>query len=186
MTTFITVYHSGVVITNEIGSYEFVGMKDTFLLNEFLILTNVVRLVRERLGWMDDGCEVRFEGCIDIRSSNGPRMKMISPICDEKEWTAYVGVMMKSEIHMIELAVRMVAHNDVCDESSQSPTLPEADDEQQVECGVLLTQLSQETQDDIAEEPPFIASNEIVEHVCGSVGVGDVLPDTGFILGVDP
>jgi hypothetical protein len=25
-----------------------------------------------------------------------------------------------------------------------------------------------------------------VEHVCGSVGVGDVLPDTGFISGVDP
>jgi hypothetical protein len=26
MATFISVYHSGVVITNEIGSYEFVGM----------------------------------------------------------------------------------------------------------------------------------------------------------------
>jgi hypothetical protein len=25
-----------------------------------------------------------------------------------------------------------------------------------------------------------------VEHICRSVGVGDVLPDTGFILGVDP
>jgi hypothetical protein len=27
MATFITVYHSGLIITNEIGSYEFVGMK---------------------------------------------------------------------------------------------------------------------------------------------------------------
>jgi hypothetical protein len=35
MTTFIAVYHSGVVITNEISSYEFVGMKETLLLNEF-------------------------------------------------------------------------------------------------------------------------------------------------------
>jgi hypothetical protein len=25
-----------------------------------------------------------------------------------------------------------------------------------------------------------------VEHVCESVGVGDVLPDTGFMSGVDP
>jgi hypothetical protein len=25
-----------------------------------------------------------------------------------------------------------------------------------------------------------------VEHVCGSVDVGDVLPDAGFISGVDP
>jgi hypothetical protein len=36
MATFITVYHSGVVVNNDIGSYEFVGMKkETFLLNEF-------------------------------------------------------------------------------------------------------------------------------------------------------
>jgi hypothetical protein len=49
MTIFIVVYHGGVVITNEIGSYKFVGMKkEIFLLNEFLTL--VVRLVRERLG----------------------------------------------------------------------------------------------------------------------------------------
>jgi hypothetical protein len=35
MATFITVYHSGVVVNNEIDSYEFVGMKkETFLLNE--------------------------------------------------------------------------------------------------------------------------------------------------------
>jgi hypothetical protein len=86
MVTFIAVYHGGVVITNDIGSYEFVGMKKvTFLLNEFLTLANVVYLVRERLGWMDEGCEVWFEGRIDIRSSNGPRMKMMSPVCDEKE-----------------------------------------------------------------------------------------------------
>jgi hypothetical protein len=62
MTTFIAVYHIGVVITNEIDSYEFVGMKkEIFLLNEFPALTNVVHLVHGRLGWMDEGCEVRFE-----------------------------------------------------------------------------------------------------------------------------
>jgi hypothetical protein len=187
MVTFIAVYHGGVVITNAIGSYEFVGMKkETFLLNEFLTLANGVHLVRDQLGWMDEGCEVRFEGRIDIESSNGPRMKTMSPVCDEKEWTDYAGVMMKSEICGIELVVRMVVHNDIGDESSRLPTLPEAVDEQHVECGVLLTQPPQETQDDIAEEPPFIGSNEPVEHVCGSVGVGDVLPDTCFISGVDP
>jgi hypothetical protein len=73
MTTFIAVFHSGVVVTNEIDSYEFVGMKETFLLNEFQTLENVVCLVRERLSWMDEGCEVWFEGRIDIGSSNGPR-----------------------------------------------------------------------------------------------------------------
>jgi hypothetical protein len=31
MATFIAVYHSGVVVTNEIGNYEFIGMKkETF------------------------------------------------------------------------------------------------------------------------------------------------------------
>jgi hypothetical protein len=62
MVTFIMVYHSEVVIINEIDSYEFVGMKETFLLNEILTLTNVVRLVRGQLGWIDEGREVRFEG----------------------------------------------------------------------------------------------------------------------------
>jgi hypothetical protein len=56
MTTLIVVYHSGMVITNEIGSYEFVGMKETVSFNEFSVLENLVGLVRERLGWMDEGC----------------------------------------------------------------------------------------------------------------------------------
>jgi hypothetical protein len=116
MTTFIAVYHSGVVITNEIDSYELVGMKEkTFLLNKFLILENVVYLVCERLGWMDEGCEVWFKGWIDIGSSNDPQMKTISPVCNEKEWAMYVKVMMKSEIYGIELVIRMVAWNDVGD-----------------------------------------------------------------------
>jgi hypothetical protein len=68
-------------------------------------------------------------------------MKTMSPVCDE-EWTTYVGVVIKSEIHGIELIARMVACNDVCDESSRSLTLPEAVDEQHVECGILLTQPS--------------------------------------------
>jgi hypothetical protein len=68
--------------------------------------------------------------------------------------------------------------------------LLEAVDEQHVECGMLLTQPSQETHADTdAKEPPFVASNEMllnVEPVCRSVSVGDVLPDTGFIPVVDP
>jgi hypothetical protein len=96
MTIFIVVYHSGVVITNEIDSYEFVGMKkETFLLNEFLTLENAVRLVREWLGWMDEGCEVRFEGRIDIKSSNDPRMKTMSLVYNEKVWTMYASIVMK-------------------------------------------------------------------------------------------
>jgi hypothetical protein len=67
---------------------------------------------------MDDGCEVRFEGLIDIGSSNGSRMKMM-----------LFGVVIKLEICEIELVARMVARNDVGDKSSQSPTLPKAVDE---------------------------------------------------------
>jgi hypothetical protein len=82
MANLIMVYHNSLIITNEIGSYEFVGMKKTFLLNEFLNLENLIGLVRERLGWVDEGCEVRFKGRIDIGSSNGPRMKTMSPVCN--------------------------------------------------------------------------------------------------------
>jgi hypothetical protein len=68
--------------------------------------------------------------------------------------------------------------------------LSEAVDEQHIECGAVLTQPSQKTQADTdADELPFIASNEIVyavEPVCGSVGLGDGVADTGFISGVDP
>jgi hypothetical protein len=53
--------------------------------------------------------------------------------------------MMKLEIHEIELVTRMVAWNNVGDESSWSSTLPEMVNEQQVECGVVLTQPSQKT-----------------------------------------
>jgi hypothetical protein len=189
MATFIVVYHGGVVIPNEISSYEFVRMKkETFLLNEFPALANMVHFVHERLGWMDE-CEVWFEGQIDIESSNGPWMKTMSSVCDEKEWTAYVGVMMKPEIHRKELVVRMVSRNDVGDESSRSPTFPKVVDEQHVECGIVVTQPSQETQVDThVEETTFIASNETVfnvKPVYQSVGVGDAAVDTGFISGVD-
>jgi hypothetical protein len=75
-----------VVITNEIDSNEFVRIKNkTFLLNEFLTLVNVVCLVYEWLSWMDECFEVQFEYQIDIKSSNGPCVKIMSPICDEKE-----------------------------------------------------------------------------------------------------
>jgi hypothetical protein len=190
MATSIAVYNSGVVIINEIGSYEFVGMKkETFLLNEFLTLANVVRLVRERLAWMDEGYEVRFEGQIDISSSNGPWIKTVSPICDE-EWTAYVDVVIKLEIRGIELVARMVIRNDVGDKSSRSSTLPEVVDEKHIECGVMPTQSSQETHTDTdLEEPPFIGSNETVlnvEPICGSAGVGGAATDMGFISGLDP
>jgi hypothetical protein len=67
-------------------------------------------------------------------------MKTMSPVCDEKEWTAYVSVVMKSEMYEIELVVRMVVWNDVGDESSQSLTLPEAVDEQHIECSVVIIQ----------------------------------------------
>jgi hypothetical protein len=191
MANFVTLYHSGVVITNEIDSYEFVGMKkETFLLNKFLTLANIVRLVRERLGWIDEGCEVQFECRIDIGSSNDPWMKTMSPVYDEKELTTYVGVVIKSKIHGVVLVARMVAHNDVGDESSRSSTLTDALDEQHIECGILLTQSSQETLDDTdVEDLPFVASNEIVlnvEPVCRSVGVGDAAVDMRFIAGVDP
>jgi hypothetical protein len=81
-------------------------------------------------------------------------MKTMSPVCDEKDWTTYISVVMKSEIRRIELVALMVDCNDVGDESSRSLILPEAVDEQHVECGVLLTQSSQETHANIAEEHP--------------------------------
>jgi hypothetical protein len=55
-------------------------------------------------------------------------MKTMSLVCDEKEWATYVGVVMKLEIREIVLVARKVARNDVDDESSRSPTLPEAVD----------------------------------------------------------
>jgi hypothetical protein len=91
---------------------------------------------------MDEGYKVRFEGRIDIGSSNGPWMKTMSPVCDEKEWKGYVDIVMKSEIRGIELVARMVTRNNVGDESSRSSTLLEAVDEQHVECYIVLTQPS--------------------------------------------
>jgi hypothetical protein len=97
---------------------------------------------------MDEDYEVRFEGRIDMGSSNGPWMKTMSPVCDENEWTTYVGVVMKSEIRGIELVARKVVQNNVGDKSSRSPTLPEMVDEQHGECDVLLMQPLQESQTD--------------------------------------
>jgi hypothetical protein len=76
---------------------------------------------------MDEGFEVCFEDRIDIGSINGPWMKTMSPVCNE--WTTYVGVVMKSEIHVIDLVARMVDRNDVGDKRSRSPILPEVVDE---------------------------------------------------------
>jgi hypothetical protein len=105
-----------------------VGIKETFLLYEFLTLENLVGLVRERLSWMDEGFKVWFEGRIDIWLSNGPQMKIMSPVCNE-EWTTYVGVVRKSDIHEIELVTRMIDRNDVGDESSRLLMLLEVIDE---------------------------------------------------------
>jgi hypothetical protein len=96
---------------------------------------------------------------------------------------------MKSEIRGIELVAKIIAWNDVGDGSSRSPTLPEAIDDEHVECGIVLTQLTQETQDDIdTDEPPFDASTETilnVEPVSESLRVDDAIADAGFISGMD-
>jgi hypothetical protein len=88
----------------------------------------MVGLVRERLGWMDEGVELRFEGRINIGSSNGPQMKMMTSVCNENECKAYVRVVIKSEIHTIELVAIIVNRNDAGDESSRLQTLPKVDD----------------------------------------------------------
>jgi hypothetical protein len=101
----------------------------------------------------------------------------------------YVRVMMKSEIHRIELVARMVGRNDLGDKSYLSPTLLEAVDEQDVECDVVLTQLSHETQDDTnADELLLLVVMKVLnmELISKSVGVGDVVADAKMILGVDP
>jgi hypothetical protein len=72
---------------------------------------------------------------------------------------------MKSEIRGIELVARMVVRNDVGDESSWSPTLPEAVDEQHIECGIVLTQPSQKTQADT------VMATQGVPHVVVAQGV---------------
>jgi hypothetical protein len=110
--------------------------------------------VREPLGWMDKGRKVCFEGRIDIGLSSDPQIKMISLVCNEKEWTPYVRVVIKSEIRGIELVAKIIAWNDVGDGSSRSPTLLKAIDDEHVECGIVLTQLLQETQDDIDIDDP--------------------------------
>jgi hypothetical protein len=46
------------------------------------------------------------------------------PICDEKEWITYVGIVMKLEIHKIELVVKMGAYNDVGDEDVKRMYVP--------------------------------------------------------------
>jgi hypothetical protein len=155
-----------------------------------LTLENLAGLVREWLGWMGEGYEFWFEDRIDIGSSNGPQMKTISPVCNEKEWTTYVRVGMKLEIHGIELIVRMVGRNDGGDESilgrqrCQKRLMSRT-------YGVVLTQPSQESHDDtdVDEEPSFISSNEIVlnvKPVLESVGVSDDIADMGIISSVDP
>jgi hypothetical protein len=159
-----------------------------FLLNEFLTLDNLVGLVREQLGWMDANFYVRLEGRIDLGSSNGPRMKMISTVCNEKEWTTYLGVVMKSEILAIELVATRVDWNIICDESSRSLMMPEAVDEQLIECAVVLTQPWQVLDDEgIADEPPFDGSNEVVHNVEPPLGsVRDVVDEAGRMAEVDP
>jgi hypothetical protein len=52
---------------------------------------------------------------------------------------------MKSKICEIELVARMVGQNNVGDKSSRLLTLMEVVDEQGIECGDVLTQLSQES-----------------------------------------
>jgi hypothetical protein len=76
----------------------------------------------------------------------------------------------------------------ICDESSRSPTMAEADDEQPVKCALVLTQSWQVLDDDgIADESAFDGSNEVVydmEPPSGSVH--DVVDEAGMMIEVGP
>jgi hypothetical protein len=63
MATLIGFYHSGTIKMNKIGSYEFIGTKkEIFLLAEFLTLDNLIGLVREWSGWIDENFDAHLEG----------------------------------------------------------------------------------------------------------------------------
>jgi hypothetical protein len=174
MAIVLAVYHSGSVETNDIGSHEFVGMKkEIFWLKECLTLANVGGLVRECLNWLEENCDVRFEGRCDIGSSNGPRIKVMGLVCTEKDWETYVEVVTKFEVHGLELVATRVEQNVVCDECSRLPMLPEVVDEHAIECPIPLTQPSQASVGEgVADDPPCVGSNEAVmnmepDHVDG-------------------
>jgi hypothetical protein len=101
-------------------------------------------------------------------------MKMMSVMCNEKEWTAYIGVVLKSGIRVIELVATRVGRDVIGDESAPSPTLPKAVDEQSVECAVVLTQLWQSLDDEgIADKPPLmkVMKQSIMWNRCKEVFV---------------
>jgi hypothetical protein len=76
----------------------------------------------------------------------------------------------------------------ICDESSRSPMMPKAVDEQPVECAVVLTQPWQLLDDEsIVDEPTFDGNNEVVHDVEPSSGsVRDVVNEAGRMVEEDP
>jgi hypothetical protein len=136
---------------------------------------------------MDENFDVRLEDQIDVGLSNGPWMKMMLAMCNE-EWTSYVGVVMESEIHGIELVAARVGRNIICDKSSRSPMMSKAVDGGPIKCAVVLTQPWQVLDDEgIADEPPFDGSNEMVHTIEPLLGsVHDVVDEAGRIAEVDP
>jgi hypothetical protein len=184
MAIVLAAYHSGSVETNDnIGSQEYVGMKkEIFWLKECPTLANVGGLMREPLNWLEENCDVRFEGRCDIGSSNDPRIKVMGLVCTEKDWETNVEVVMKSEVRGLELIATRVERNNVCDECSRSPTLSEAVDEHAIECPVPLTQPSQASiGEGVAGDPPCVGSNEEVTNM-----EPDHVDGMGMLMVVDP
>ncbi|TVU47101.1 hypothetical protein EJB05_06682, partial [Eragrostis curvula] len=82
----VRVHHGGSIVRTEDGSVDFVGMREyVFLFVETPTLCIVASRVRQRLGWIEEGVKLDFEGRIDVGSSNGPHMKIMAPVGSEEE-----------------------------------------------------------------------------------------------------
>ena len=67
MSTFISLCHGGSIVTDNNGSFEFVGMsRENILLIEFPSFGELISLVRDRLGWLEESYDVCLEGRIDV------------------------------------------------------------------------------------------------------------------------
>ena len=107
----MTVYHGGIVKTDQFSNVTFVGMESVSLMFDTRpLFSELIARACEELDWNSTDDDIAVVGVLHYGKSGRVFSRQVR-IASEVGWDRYVNIVMKNEIQCLDLVMRKVSKN---------------------------------------------------------------------------
>jgi len=125
MDNVVTVYHGGIVETDQFSNVTFVGMESVSLMFDTRpLFSELIARAREELDWNSTDDDIAVVGVLHYGKSGRVFSRQVR-IASEVGWDRYVNIVMKNEIQCLDLVMWKVSKDPtplVCPPRNDQPT----------------------------------------------------------------